>query len=174
MGAYLLYGTPETIPNDPAGFANGIVNLYTKTMGSWSYILIAAASFSIMFGTCITVFDGYGRAMRRTSALIFFGNDPDKQNSKMYTVTILVLVIGSFSIIQLVKTTDFGIKGLVNIATTLSFIIAPIIAVLNAILVRKKHIGKNAPPAWIKITSYLGIIFLTAFSIFFLVNKFGG
>ena len=71
MGAYLLYGTSETIPNDPAGFANGIVNLYTKTMGTWSYILIAAASFSIMFGTCIAVFDGYGRAMQRTSEFDF-------------------------------------------------------------------------------------------------------
>ena len=176
MGAYLLYGTSETIPNDPAGFAHGIVNLYTKTMGTWSYILIAAASFSIMFGTCITVFDGYGRAMQQTTALIFFGNAPihKKRNSKMYTATILILVIGSFSVIELVKTTDFGIKGLVNIATTVSFIIAPIIAVLNALLVRKKHIGEHAPPTWIKITSYLGVLFLTAFSIYFLAHKFGG
>ena len=176
MGAYLLYGTSETIPNDPAGFANGIVNLYTKTMGSWSYILIAAASFSIMFGTCIAVFDGYGRAMQRTSELIFIHKKSTSKtpNSKMYTATILILVIGSFSIIELVKTTDFGIKGLVNIATTLSFIIAPIIAVFNVILVRKKHIGEHAPPTWIKITSYLGIVFLTAFSIYFLVHKFGG
>jgi len=176
MGAYLLYGTSETIPNDPAGFANGIVNLYTKTMGSWSYILIAAAAFSIMFGTCIAVFDGYGRAMQRTSELIFFKKKATytKAKNKMYTATILLVIIGSFCIIQLVKTTDFGIKGLVNIATTLSFIIAPIIAVFNVILVRKNHIGEHAPPTWIKITSYLGIVFLTAFSIYFLFNKFGG
>lgn len=175
MGAYLLYGTSETIPNDPAGFANGIVNLYTKTMGSCSYILIAAASFSIMFGTCIAVFDGYGRAMQRTSELIFIHKDLsyEKSNSKMYTATILIIIIGSFSIIELVKTTDFGIKGLVNIATTLSFIIAPIIAVFNTILVRKKYVGENAPPTWMKITSYLGIVFLTAFSIYFLIHKFG-
>lgn len=176
LGAYLLHDTPETIPNDPAGFANGIVNLYIKTMGSWSYIFIAAAAFSIMFGTCIAVFDGYGRAMQRTSELIFIRkkSTSKKQNSKMYTATILIIVIGSFSIIELVKTTDFGIKGLVNIATTISFIIAPIIAVFNVILVRKKHIGEHAPPTWIKITSYLGIVFLTAFSIYFLVHKFGG
>ena len=176
MGAYLLYGTPETIPNDAAGFANGIVNLYTKTMGSWSYILIAAASFSIMFGTCIAVFDGYGRAIQRTTELIFIRKKltSKKQNSKMYTATIFIIVIGSFSIIELVKTNDFGIKGLVNIATTLSFIIAPIIAVFNVILVQKKHVGGHTPPIWIKITSYLGIVFLTAFSIYFLVHKFGG
>ncbi len=176
MGAYLLYDTNETIPNDPAGFANGIVNLYTQTMGSWTYILIAAASFSIMFGTCIAVFDGYGRAMQRTSELIFFKKKATytKAKNKMYTATILLVIIGSFCIIQLVKTTDFGIKGLVNIATTLSFIIAPIIAVFNVILVRKNHIGEHAPPTWIKITSYLGIVFLTAFSIYFLFNKFGG
>ena len=176
MGAYFLYGSSETIPNDPAGFANGIVNLYTQTMGDWSYILIAAASFSIMFGTCIAVFDGYGRAMQRSSELIFLQNgaNPKKSNSKMYTVTILIIVIGSFGIIEYVKTTDFGIKGLVNIATTLSFIIAPIIAVFNVILVRKKYVAKNTPPIWMQITSYIGIIFLTGFSIYFLIKKFGG
>ncbi len=176
MGAYLLYGTSETLPNDSAGFANGIVNLYTQTMGSWSYILIAAASFSIMFGTCIAVFDGYGRAIQRSSELIFISQKSTSKNpnSKMYITTILLVVIGSFSIIEFVKTTDFGIKGLVNMATTLSFIIAPTIAVFNVILVRKKHIGDHVPPTWIKITSYLGIIFLIAFSLYFLVHKFGG
>jgi Mn2+/Fe2+ NRAMP family transporter len=176
MGAYLLYGTSETLPNDSAGFANGIVNLYTQTMGSWSYILIAAASFSIMFGTCIAVFDGYGRAIQRSSELIFISQKSTSKNpnSKMYITTILLVVIGSFSIIEFVKTTDFGIKGLVNMATTLSFIIAPIIAVFNVILVRKKHIGDHVPPTWMKITSYLGIIFLIAFSLYFLVHKFGG
>ncbi|MDC0337945.1 Nramp family divalent metal transporter [Flavobacteriales bacterium] len=176
MGAYLLYGTSETIPNDPAGFANGIVNLYTKTMGNWSYILIAAAAFSIMFGTCIAVFDGYGRAIQRTTELIFNPKKSTsrKQNTKMYATTILIIVFGSFSIIELVKTTDFGIKGLVNMATTLSFIIAPIIAVFNVILVQKKHVGEHTPPIWIKITSYLGIVFLTVFSIYFLVHKLGG
>jgi len=176
MGAYLLYGTSEVIPNDPAGFANGIVNLYTKTIGDWSYLLIAAASFSIMFGTCIAVFDGYGRAMQRTTELIFTKkqNENKKSNSKMYIATILTIVIGSFSIIEMVKTTEFGIKGLVNIATTLSFIIAPIIAVFNVILVRKKHVGINTPPVWMQISSYLGIVFLTAFSLYFLIQKFGG
>jgi len=176
MGAYLLYGTSETIPNDPAGFANGIVNLYTKTMGNWSYMLIAAASFSIMFGTCIAVFDGYGRAMQRTSELIFIRDKKGltKPSNKMYIATILIIVIGSFSIIEFVKTTEFGIKGLVNIATTLSFIVAPIIAVFNVILVRKKHVGENTPPFWMKTMSYLGIFFLTAFSLYFLIQKFGG
>lgn len=174
MGAFLLYGTEETIPNDPAGFANGIVNLYTKTIGNWAYIIIAAASFSIMFGTCIAVFDGYGRAIQRTSELLFSKNATKSTNNKTYTLTILIIIIGSFIIIEGVKTTDFGIKGLVNIATTLSFIVAPFIAIFNVILVRKKHIGNNTPPIWMQITSYLGILFLVGFSLFFFIQKFGG
>ena len=91
--------------------------------------------------------------MQRTSELIFFKKEKDshKSTSKIYVATILIVVIGSFSIIEFVKTTEFGIKGLVNIATTLSFIIAPIIAVFNVILVQKRYVGEHTPPIWMKI-----------------------
>ena len=62
MGAFLIYGTNITMPSASHLFANQVVNLYTIVFGDWSYIIIASSTFSIMFGTCIAVFDGYGRA----------------------------------------------------------------------------------------------------------------
>ena len=68
-------------------------------------------------------------------------------------------------------TGDFGI--LVNIATIISFLIAPVIAIFNFILVQKKYIDESAtPPLWMNILSYLGILFLTGFSIYYLVSLF--
>ena len=64
MGAFLIYGTNITMPSASHLFANQVVNLYTKVFGDWSYIIIASSTFSIMFGTCIAVFDGYGRALK--------------------------------------------------------------------------------------------------------------
>jgi Mn2+/Fe2+ NRAMP family transporter len=62
---------------------------------------------------------------------------------------------------------DFGI--LVNIATIISFMIAPVVAIFNFTLVNEKYIGKEStPPIWLKTLSYLGIIFLIGFSIFYI------
>ena len=76
MGAFLLFGTDNNISNDLEKieshlFANQVINLYTNVFGQWSYIIIASSTFSIMFGTCIAVFDGYGRALKRTLELLF-------------------------------------------------------------------------------------------------------
>ncbi len=57
LGAYMLYGTGIEMPKESDRFAGQVVGLYTEVIGNWSYIIIAAATFSIMFGTCIVVFD---------------------------------------------------------------------------------------------------------------------
>mgnify|MGYP003316638287 FL=1 len=78
LGAFLIYGTDQSIAKQSDLFASNVVSLYTKIFGSWSYVIIASCTFSIMFGTCIAVFDGYGRSLKKTTELIFF-----KQN-KIY------------------------------------------------------------------------------------------
>ncbi len=184
MGAFILYGTGKPLPNGAAGFASGIIGLYTDSIGEWAYIVIAASAFSIMFGTCIAVFDGYGRALEATSRLLFSkpheeedildGPSPSKKVSNWYIGSVLITIFGGFTLISIFQDSEFGIKGLVNLATTVSFIVAPLVAVFNVLLVRKKYLGEQTPPKWMEILSYLGIIFLTGFSIYFLWIKFGG
>tara|TARA_B100001287_G_scaffold51633_1_gene40557 strand:- start:8078 stop:9337 length:1260 start_codon:yes stop_codon:yes gene_type:complete len=164
LGAFLMFGGNLPISKQSDLFANDIVNLYTKVFGSWSYLLIGACTFSIMFGTCIAVFDGYGRSLKRITELII--NQPFN-NQKLYPFSIYILTIGTFLIIwNFENTSDFGI--LVNIATILSFIVAPVIAIFNFILV-KSHVNKKfQPPLWLNILAYIGIIYLTSFSIYFI------
>lgn len=170
MGAFMLYGTDKTLPNNAMGFASGIIDLYTASIGNWAYIIIASSAFSIMFGTCIAVFDGYGRAFQRSTELIFEENTTSK--NKWYIISILITVIGGFTLIEIFRNSEYGMKGLVNFATTLSFLIAPVIAIFNARLVTKKYIGSNQPPLWNRILSYIGIIYLIGFSVYFLIEKF--
>ena len=37
--------------------------MYSTVIGDWSRLLIAFIAFACMFGTSITVIDGYGRAV---------------------------------------------------------------------------------------------------------------
>ncbi len=172
LGAFIFYGSGNELPNNNALFANQIVSLYTKTIGDWSYVIIAASAFTVMFGTIIAVLDGYSRSLQRTIELIFTKKE-EKIRTKfriLYVIFLLVLSIGSLTVIF-----QFGnnLKELVDFATVLSFVIAPIIAVFNFRLVTGKFLNKESQPSTIlKILSFAGIIFLSGFAIFFLIMKF--
>lgn len=173
LGAYIFFGSGETLPNNNSLFAHKVVTLYSETIGDWSYIIIASAAFSVMFGTIIAVFDGYSRSLGRTIELLFEKKESRVKSyysKNMYISFILILAIGSFIVIF-----QFGdkLKELVDVATTISFLIAPVIAVFNFKLVTGKYLEKNyQPPIWLKVLSYSGIVFLTGFAIFFIVTRF--
>ena len=92
-------------------------------------------------------------------------------NYKLYNLNIIILIVGSFLIIWKYESAgDFGV--LVNFATAISFIVAPIIAIFNYLIV-KSHLEKPfQPPWWLDYLSILGIIFLILFSILFLFQKY--
>jgi len=173
LGAYIFFGSGEELPNNNSLFAHKVVTLYTETIGDWSYIIIASAAFSVMFGTIIAVFDGYSRSLGRTIELLFEkkeSNPKSYYSKNKYIVFILILAVGSFIVIF-----QFGdnMKELVDVATTISFLVAPVIAIFNFKLVTGKYLEKNSqPPIWLKILSYSGIVFLTGFAIFFIVTRF--
>lgn len=170
IGAYLIYGTGKVLPADSVGFADSVIQLYTSTMGDWSYIIIATAAFSIMLGTSIGVFDGYARALQRTTHLLFTPDDTKEDSTKVYKISLIVLAIGAF-LINAFFAGQF--KILIDLATTISFLIAPFVAFANLKLVSKKYIDiKYTPNKLLRIVSYLGLIFLTGFAIFYVYVKF--
>ena len=172
LGAFIFYGSGEELPNSNSLFAHEIVTLYTQTIGDWSYLIIAASAFTVMFGTIIAVFDGYSRSLQRTVELIFTKKE-EKIRTKFRTFyVIFLLVISTGSLIVIFQ---FGnnLKELVDFATVLSFVIAPVIAIFNFRLVTGKFLDKeHQPPVLLKVLSIAGIIFLSGFALFFLITKF--
>ena len=172
LGSYIFFGSGEELPNNNAQFANEVVTLYTQTIGDWSHVIISASSFAIMFGTIIAVFDGYSRSLKSTIKLLFIQNKNISgiKSRILYAVLLLIIAIGSLVIIF-----QFGnnLKALVDFATVLSFVVAPIIAIFNFRLVTGKYLPQSDHPSIImKIISVVGIIFLIGFALFFLITKF--
>lgn len=172
LGAFIFYGSGEELPNNNSLFAHKIVTLYTETIGDWSYIIIAASAFTVMFGTIIAVFDGYSRSLQRTVELIFTKKE-DKIRTKFrtfYVIFLIILASGSFVIISQFED---NLKELVDFATVLSFVIAPVIAIFNFRLVTGKFLDKEHQPSLLlKLLSFAGIIFLSGFAVYFLIIKF--
>ena len=171
LGTFIFYGSGEELPNNNSDFAHKVVTLYTETIGNWSYIIITASAFSIMFGTIIAVFDGYSRSLQRTIELIFTKKEEVVRTTfrTFYTVFLIMIASGSFLAISQFEN---NFKEMVDFATVLSFVIAPIIAIFNFKLVTGKFLDKKHQPSWLlKILSYVGITFLGGFAIFFLIMK---
>ena len=108
-----------------------------------------------MFGTILAVFDGYSRALNRTVELLFRKNNANQSTSsrKLYTIFLIVLASGS-----LITVLQFGdnLKELIDFATILSFVIAPIIAIFNYRLVTGKYLDKSHQPSiLLKILKYI-------------------
>ena len=133
-------------------------------MGSWSRPLIGLAASSIMFGTCIAVLDGYSRALKECISQV-----RTEAMTSSYKTFLVSVTLGGIFIIVFFKS---SMSILVDLATTISFLIAPVIAIANHKLVFHHSFPiKSQPRAWLKLLSYLGITFLSIFSLFFLIWK---
>ncbi|MGB0878941.1 MAG: Nramp family divalent metal transporter [Polaribacter sp.] len=163
LGALVMFHSGQTFSNKGAVFASQLIQLYTKNLGDFSYIFIAVAAFTTMFSTTITTLDASPRVMTRTTNLIF-----NKKTIFSYWFWILFLGIGTFIILNYFMN-NMGI--MVKIATILSFLTAPFYAILNYLLLTGKHTPKeHQPTIYLKILSWIGIIFLVGFSIWFLIS----
>lgn len=163
LGAYVMYGSGTELSNNSTVFSDQVVNLYTNALGQWAYIIIAIAAFSTMFSTTITVVDGFGRAMGETTRLLFFKNTGSRT---LYTVMMVIVVVVSFFFILLLSS---NLKDLVDLATTLSFVIAPVIAYINYRVIMSDQIeDQYKPKPWLKTLSILGLIFLTVFALIYI------
>lgn len=165
LGALLFYSNSVEFPKGTAAFASGVVQLYTEAIGSWSWWIIATAAFSAMLGTCIACLDGYARSLARSLATL--KSTPTPVDIRHERGSLILVALGALSLILLFPN---DIRILVDLATTLSFLVAPLVAAANLYLVTRKQFPEDArPPRWMVALSWMGLAFLTGFSgLFFL------
>lgn len=167
LGAYVMYGSGEELSSNSTVFSDQVVSLYTNALGSWAYPVIAIAAFSTMFSTTITVVDGYGRSMGETLRILFFRQ---KNSKTMYYGTMVLVSAMAFLFIAYLSS---NLKDLVDLATTFSFVVAPLIAWINYKVIMSKQIASEfRPKPWLKTLAISGLIFLTAFAIIYLIVYF--
>jgi Mn2+/Fe2+ NRAMP family transporter len=163
IGWFTLYGTNTELSNNAVVFADQLVQLFTTNIGSWAYILIAIAAFATMFSTCITAHDALSRVSVDILSLLF----PKKEViiNKGFAIGVLLLAVINFMVISTFSA-NMGI--LVAMATFVSFVTAPIIGYMNLKNVMSHEIPElDRPNRNLQILTYLGIIFLTLFSIYY-------
>ncbi|NOH71799.1 divalent metal cation transporter [Vibrio pectenicida] len=163
LGALVLYGTDIEFSKSGLGFSHQLVSLYTSTIGEWSRYLIATVAFLCIFGSTITVIDGYSRAISESQRLL---QDQTKVNSKVTHIWMIVISITALSIIVFWAS---NLMTMLDFAMVIAFITAPFFALLNFVLVSKTELPKplalSKPMRWLSIA---GLIYLFSFLAVFL------
>lgn len=168
LGALLMHGSGAEIQSSSGGFAAQLVDMYRLTLGDWAATIIAAAAFTTILSTTLTVIDAYPRSMavglRLLSPTLPLGFPALYGLGIVSMCAAALLIIASF-LNQL--------TGIVDFATTIAFLAAPIYAFLNYRLLTSVHTPAAMHPGPVLRTiSWLGLIFGTLFGLFFLVYRF--
>lgn len=163
LGALVLHGSGVELAKSGIGFSHQLVSLYASTIGEWSRYLIAVIAFFCIFGSTITVIDGYARVVSEAQRLLRSQpkmNDKTTQNW-MWFISALALGIIMFWASALLPMLDF--------AMILAFITTPFFALLNFILVTKTPLPKAlAVGPKLKWLSVAGLIYLFGFLALFI------
>ncbi|WP_246225697.1 Nramp family divalent metal transporter [Vibrio agarilyticus] len=168
LGALVLHGTDVELARSGVGFSHQLVGLYATTIGEWSRYLIAIIAFFCIFGSTITVLDGYARVVAESQRLIFQSNDkPAKKfNPQWNTAWMLIIAIGSLAIIAFLAS---ALLPMLDFAMIMAFVTTPIFALLNYILVTRTKLPQElALSRRQNILSIVGLIYLFGFLALFI------
>ena len=166
LGAIILRGNEQGLSSNGVQFSNQIIKMYTSTLGKWSFLFIALAAFTTMFSTTLTVLDAYPRILNKAFSLQLKKNNTKDIFYKKYWFWLLITVIGAiFILVFQLK----NMKQLIDFATTISFLTAPILASLIYFLSTRNKVKIFTRAD--KLLAFLGIIFLFSFSGYYLWVK---
>jgi len=164
LGALVMYGTGETFSANGVLFSQQLVSLYTHSIGGWSHTVIAVIVFVTMFSTAITVIDAYPRSLEGSMHQLF----PSLKMFGRGLYFFWIIILSVTTVLVIVYFTR-NMSSLLEFATVLSFLTAPIFAIINYKTVTSKLFPAEVhPPRWLKILSMAGIAFLVLFSMIYL------
>lgn len=177
LGALIFFGSGQQVSDSPVGFPIQLIELYTAALGPWARPVIELAAFTTMFSTTFTVADAFPRALERTTEILAPGvatrlgtTGAAGRFRGLYWGWMLALVAGA---LLLMSTFQESLTGMVDLATTLSFLTAPILGVLNYRAVTAPNMpAGTTPPPWLRILSWLGLAFGFVFAALYLWWRF--
>ncbi|SNZ01004.1 NRAMP family divalent metal transporter [Flagellimonas pacifica] len=164
IGWMTLYGTGTELSGRAVVFADQVVSLFTVNIGKWAYILIAVAAFATMFSTCMTAHDAVSRVSIDVLEKLY-PNAKSLKNKHAFAIAVIAMAVINWIVI-----TVFGanMANLVALATFVSFVMAPLIGWMNLKTVMGKDIPKeNHPKFGLQLLTYLGIVFLSLFALYY-------
>jgi Mn2+/Fe2+ NRAMP family transporter len=176
LGATLMYASGLRFADSAVGFSAQLVDLYARNLGEWSRPLIAVAALSTMFSTTLAVADAYPRVLSALYRLARHGvNAPADSRSTDRSAYLAALVMVSAGALLILHYAGAAFTRLIDFATTLSFVSAPLLAwiTLRAVTGPGMPAGSRPGPgllvlAWVSLV--FGVVFSAAWLVWLLLG----
>jgi len=143
MGAGVMHAQDIAPVNDAPGFASQLVGLYREALGEGAAILAAIAALSVMLTTVIAAVDGYCRTLPVAIA-VWQGREDESTTKRAYLWSCLVLV-GLAIVALFTLMSEFTV--FLDFVTSATFVIAPLLALLNYLVVTRCELPDEARPS---------------------------
>lgn len=171
MGAGTLYENQVELSANPGVFAGQVISLYSNTLGAWAGIVVGISVFAVMISTLLTTLDGFSRL--HNEALNQFASSGEKSasDSKTKNFQLLIMALIGVSAISVLLLFMTNFKTFIDFVTITAFIVGPVIAILNHVVIHGKNVPENSRPSLImSIWSIVGVLFLLILSGVYLLN----
>jgi Mn2+/Fe2+ NRAMP family transporter len=171
LGALVMFNSGQEFANGGTQFANQFFALYTQSIGKWAFVVVAIASIATMFSTTLTVLDAYPRVLNPVAGILLPATQKPHTQKRLALLWMFVLVTGAIVIIS--KLSE-QMKLLVDLATSLSFITAPVLGYLNLKAITAKQVpAEFRPSKGMLFLSWIGLVVLSGFALYYLLMKLG-
>lgn len=130
LGTLVMYINNVAVEANGAAFADQLINLFTSTIGSWIYPVIALAAITVMYSTLLTLVDLLPRSS--AAALVELLPVPEEQISEKFSKLYLGFIgveLVMVATVLFVLLEDFG--TFIAWVTSMGFVVAPVFSFLN-------------------------------------------
>jgi Mn2+/Fe2+ NRAMP family transporter len=171
LGAGVMYGSGTSFSAAGTQFSLQLVDLYSATLGAWTRPLVLVAVLTTMFSTALTVIDGFPRAIARSWAVLRSDaiGSGGSDTGPVYWASGAVLGLVTVLIVAFVAS---SLTAMVDFATIVSFLTAPILGYLNLRVILGGNMpAEHRPGKTLIWLSYAGLVALASTAVVFLVTR---
>lgn len=171
LGAAVMHGSGESFSSAGTAFSLQLVDLYAETLGAWTRPFVLVAVLTTMLSTSITVVDGFPRGIARSVEVLAGHRARDVevgQTGRIYWLTMVAIGVAVPTVLALLAG---SLTGMVDFATIVAFLTAPILGYLNLRAVTSDDVpGEFQPGRRLRALSWTSLVVLAAFGVVYLVT----
>jgi len=170
LGAAVMHGSGETMSTRGSVFSTQLVDLYVRTLGAWSRPLVLAAVLTTMLSTLLALADAVPRALSAAWSATRRRDAPRAEQDVVFRSSLIGL--GLFSVVGNAFFSG-SFTAVIDLATILAFMTAPILGILNLRLVTTDPMPRvHRPGPLMRAYAWLAIGLAFAFSAIYLAYRF--
>ena len=175
MGAGLMNGKDIALASGSAEFSAQLIRLYQGVFGSWAGPVVGIAALAIIYSSLLAVMDAFPRTLaslhRRWKGIAEQADTNTLTERNPFYIAVLVMMLLGAALTYWLFLTS--LTALIDVAATVAFITAPVIAYWNHRAIIDEVVPVNyQPSAGLRLCSTLCIGILVLFALGYLYLRF--